>query len=162
APSTCDLARLGAGPAKASAHDARLCREMSVAVDLGLDGAEARIHALPNHAALELGKGSHHVEQQPTHRRGGVDVLRIQVEVDAGSFQMLDEEAHGTGQVPSSHRLRWANWRSLRGGTCYHANCTCMIARQTTGSVERRRPYPIHFSGKEDRDGTSWLGRTYI
>jgi hypothetical protein len=54
----CDLLGLGTWPAKASAHDARLGREVPIALDPGLDGTEAGVHTLPDHAALELGKAS--------------------------------------------------------------------------------------------------------
>jgi hypothetical protein len=39
--------------------------------------------ALADHCPLELGERARDLEQQPAHRRGGVDVLLIEVEVDA-------------------------------------------------------------------------------
>ena len=70
APGPCDPARLGTGPTQAPPNDARLGREVPIAVDLGLDGAEAGVHGLADHAALELGKGARHVKEQLADRRG--------------------------------------------------------------------------------------------
>ena len=39
--------------------------------------------ALADHAALELSEGAGNLEYQRAHRRGGVDVLLIEVEIDA-------------------------------------------------------------------------------
>jgi hypothetical protein len=50
-PGACDLLGLRPWPTEAPANKARLGREVP---DLGLAG----IHALPDHAALELGKGA--------------------------------------------------------------------------------------------------------
>jgi len=36
---------------------------MDVTPDLGLDGTEAGVHALPDHAAFELGEGARYVEE---------------------------------------------------------------------------------------------------
>ena len=60
---TCDLLGLRSRTAKASAHDARSGCEMPIAFDLSFDGTEAGVHALSDHAALELGEGSRHVEE---------------------------------------------------------------------------------------------------
>ena len=43
-------------------EDARFCK-MNVTSDLGLDGTEAGVHALPDDAALELGEGARYVEE---------------------------------------------------------------------------------------------------
>jgi len=43
-------------------EDARFCK-MNVTSDLGLDGTEAGVHALPDHAAFELGEGARYVEE---------------------------------------------------------------------------------------------------
>ena len=60
---TCDLLGLSPWPAKASAHDARLGCEVPITFDLGPDGAEAGMRALPDHAALELGIVARDVEE---------------------------------------------------------------------------------------------------
>ena len=46
--------------------------------------------ALADHAALELSEGAGNLEYQRAHRRGGVDVLLIEVEIDATRFQVLN------------------------------------------------------------------------
>src|SRR5262249_20501527 len=47
-------------------------------------------HALADHAALEFGACTCQLEEQAAHGGGGVDVLLIEVEIHAGSLQMLD------------------------------------------------------------------------
>jgi hypothetical protein len=48
------------------------------------------VDALADHAALELGERAGHLEDQFAHRRGGIDVLLIEVEVDDTRFQALN------------------------------------------------------------------------
>jgi hypothetical protein len=81
-----DLVGLGSRPAEAAAHHASLGGELTLALDRGLDGLQPGPHPLPDHAALELGEGTCHLEQELAHRRGGADVLLIEVEVDTGGL----------------------------------------------------------------------------
>src|SRR5215469_10979226 len=70
--------------------DARLGREVPVELDPGLDGAEARIHALPDHVTLELEKGARHVEEELAGGGGRVEVLLVEVEIDLDGFEILE------------------------------------------------------------------------
>jgi hypothetical protein len=59
-------------------------------------------HALRAQLALELGEGQHHVQRQPAHRGGGVEVLGDRDESHAVLFKDLDQlgEVHqGAGQA---------------------------------------------------------------
>jgi len=75
--------------AETSANDLSLGLELPVLGDLGLDAIEANLHALPDHAPFEFGERTCHLEQEPAHGCGGVDVLGVQVEIDTGSLEML-------------------------------------------------------------------------
>jgi hypothetical protein len=48
------------------------------------------VDTLAAHGALELAVGARDLEQQAAHRCGGVDVLLIEVEVDAGGLEVLN------------------------------------------------------------------------
>ena len=55
---------------------------MPVALDPGLDGTEAGIHPLPDHAALKFRKRARYVNEQLASKGGRVEVLLVQVEID--------------------------------------------------------------------------------
>jgi hypothetical protein len=51
---------------------------------------EPRLDPLPDYRPLELGKGAGNLKHKPSHRRGRVDRLLIEVEIDADRLQVLD------------------------------------------------------------------------
>src|SRR5262249_19633082 len=57
---------------------------------LGLDAVEPNLHALADHGALEFRECAGYLEEQPAHRCGGVDVLLVQIQIDAGRLKVLD------------------------------------------------------------------------
>src|SRR5262249_11354178 len=71
-------------------NDACLALELAVAGEFALDDAETRPDSLPDHRALELGEGTRDLEQELAVGRGGVDVLLIQVKVDAHLLEVID------------------------------------------------------------------------
>ena len=83
------LFRLGARPPELRADDALLGNELAVPGELGFDDAEPGVQALHDNAALEFGECASDLEQQLALRRGGVEVLLIEVEVDAGGLKVL-------------------------------------------------------------------------
>src|SRR5262249_50172441 len=85
-----DLLGLTPRPAKTPAHHAGFGRELSVALDRGLDGLEPGAYPVADHGALEVGKGACDLEDELAHGAGRVDVLLIQVEVDASVLEVLD------------------------------------------------------------------------
>jgi hypothetical protein len=56
--------------------------------DLRLDAVDPDLHALADHAALELGERPSYLEQQPTHRTHRVNVLLV--EVNASRLEVLN------------------------------------------------------------------------
>ena len=68
--------------------------------------------ALADNGALELCEGARDLEQQAAHRCGGVDVLLIEVEVDAGfvrtdgvAFLPVNPQLRTNPGAPSNFRL---------------------------------------------------------
>jgi hypothetical protein len=61
-------------------------REGALALDFGLDDAEAGIHSLADHGSL-VGACTRHLEQQLAHRRGGIQGLLIEVEIHAADAE---------------------------------------------------------------------------
>jgi len=51
---------------------------------------EASVDAMPDHAALKLGKGTADLKHQLACRCGRVDRLLVEVQVDAAGLQRLD------------------------------------------------------------------------
>jgi hypothetical protein len=51
---------------------------------------EAELDRLPDHAALEFGKGSGDLEHQLAGWGGGIDALLIEIQVNAVGFEVLD------------------------------------------------------------------------
>jgi len=95
-PGAGDLLGLRPWPTKAPAHNARLGRKVPLALDLRLDGSEAGVYALSDHASLELGEGTRHVEEELACRSGCIEVLLIELEIDTDGFEILDgaQEIH--------------------------------------------------------------------
>src|SRR5262249_13202739 len=71
-------------------HHTGFGRELSVPLDRGLDGLQPGAYPLPDHAALELSECACNLEDELSHRAGRVDVLLVEVEVDAGGLEVLD------------------------------------------------------------------------
>ena len=51
---------------------------------------EPRLDLLSDHRSLELGKGTGDLKHKLSHRRGRVDGLLVQVEIDADGLKVLD------------------------------------------------------------------------
>ena len=73
-----------------SAHLAGVRLELPVALDFGPDGIEAGAHPLPDHRPLEFRERTRNLEKQLARRRGRVEVLLIEVEVDTDCLEILD------------------------------------------------------------------------
>ena len=52
---------------------------------------EAGVDALDDHRALKLGKDAHHLKHRFARRRGRIDPLLMQVQVDAFAVQLTEE-----------------------------------------------------------------------
>src|SRR5262249_20710679 len=52
--------------------------------DLCLDALEPNLHPLPDHSPFEFGESACHLEPEAAHGCGRINVLLIQVEIDAG------------------------------------------------------------------------------
>jgi hypothetical protein len=64
-------------------------RPAELLLALGHHACQARLDALPDHGALELGEDAHHAEHGRAGRRRGVQRLLVEEEVDAGGVQLL-------------------------------------------------------------------------
>lgn len=64
-------------------------------LSLAAGGGDLIAGPLADHLTFELGKGQQYVEHQPSHRTGGVELLRHRNERDA----MLFERLHYPGEV---------------------------------------------------------------
>ena len=57
---------------------------------------------LLNHGAFKFGEGPADLKDQPAGRRRGVDVLLIQIQIDADRFQMLDRSQQVQEAAPNA------------------------------------------------------------
>src|SRR6185295_897048 len=89
-PSPIKLVGFGSWAAQPFPNLASFAHKLAVALDLGLDDAQAGADALADHRAFELGEGTRHLEQQFARRGSGIDRLLVEVEIDADRFEMLD------------------------------------------------------------------------
>src|SRR5262245_2502138 len=89
-PCALDLVGFGTGPAQFRAHDAPLALELAVAGELILDDVQPSPDALADHGALKLTEGACDLEQQLAVGRGGIDVLLIEIQIDAHGLEWLD------------------------------------------------------------------------
>src|SRR6516164_6890017 len=78
------------GAPKAAAHDAGLTDELAVALERVLGAGQPGVDALADHRALELCKRTGDLEEQLAHRRRRVEVLLVEVEVNADGLKVLD------------------------------------------------------------------------
>src|SRR5262245_42895494 len=85
-----NLLWFGARPPKLGAYNAAPGLELAVPSQLVPNDLEARTDPLLDHAALELGESACDLEEQLAMWRGGVEVLLIEVEVDANRLEVLD------------------------------------------------------------------------
>src|SRR5262245_14423007 len=90
APCGLQLLRLSPWPAELGAHDAAPGLKLAVPGQLVLDDLESGSDPLLDHASLELGEGARYLEEQLALWRGRVEVLLIEVEVNADGLQVLD------------------------------------------------------------------------
>src|SRR5262249_47795955 len=73
------------------------------------------VDALSDHAALEFGKGAGNLKHELPGRRGGVERLLIEIEIDAVCLQGLDcaqkvdERAAQTVNCPGHHNVKSAS-----------------------------------------------------
>src|SRR5262245_41951634 len=89
-PCALDLVGFGTRATQLRAHNAPLALELAVAGELILDDVEPSPDALADHRALKLTEGARDLEQQFAVGRGGIDVLLIEVQVDAHGLEVLD------------------------------------------------------------------------
>ena len=80
----------GTRAAEISAHLASLADELAVAGELVLDDAEPSSDALTDHGSLEFGKGARDLKEQLAGGRRRVDMLLVEIEVDADLLEVLD------------------------------------------------------------------------
>ena len=59
--------------------------------------AETGVDALPDHGALELSKSPANLKHQATSRRGRVDRLLVEVQINAARFEVLDGPEQDAG-----------------------------------------------------------------
>src|SRR5262245_39601235 len=85
-----NLLGLSARPAKLGAYNAAPGLKLTVPSQLVPDDLEARTDPLLDHAALELGESAGDLEQQLAMWRGRIEMLLIEIEVDADSLEVLD------------------------------------------------------------------------
>jgi hypothetical protein len=97
----CYLRRFVSWPAKTSAHDSTLGRKVPVAFDLGLDGAQASVDPLLDHAALEFRKGTRHVEEQLASGCCGVKVLLIKIQITPTASRSWMVRSRSISERPS-------------------------------------------------------------
>jgi len=75
-----------------------LCLALQGDIDLGPSeprtlsnrALEPCLDPLPNYRSLELGKGARDLKHKPSHRRGRVNGLLVQVEIDTDRLKVLD------------------------------------------------------------------------
>src|SRR6516164_10024385 len=64
--------------------------EMALTFDLVLGALQPSIDARADHRALELGESARELKHELARRRRGVNVLLIEIQVDAAGFEVLD------------------------------------------------------------------------
>jgi hypothetical protein len=66
--------------------------------------ASARVDTLPDHAALELGEGTSDLKELPPGGHGRVDVLLVEVQVDARRVQVIERVDQIAQRTPMRSR----------------------------------------------------------
>jgi len=81
-----------------------------------LGARDAGAHPLPDHRPLELGKGAGDLEDELSYRRGRVDCLLVEVQVDPDCFQVLDRAQQVDERAPEPYRSPTPSPHRISGG----------------------------------------------